>query len=129
MNPTEAETVADLVQNMVISLCGEQKSESIRRFMRFSLGLLSSTQGIETLREDEMTVATYIKSKLPPRDAVQFDKLHNDLKDAPMKNRISILIFLLNMGQAVEQMKDRIFSFPEMKLELSPITSTSGKIK
>lgn len=49
--------------------------------MRFSLGLLSSTQGIETLREDEMTVATYIKSKLSPRDAIQFDKLHNDLKD------------------------------------------------
>jgi len=46
--------------------------------MRFSLGLLSSTG---TLREDEMTVATNIKSKLSPRDAVQFDKLHNDLKD------------------------------------------------
>jgi len=25
MNPTEAETIADLVQNMIISLCGEQK--------------------------------------------------------------------------------------------------------
>jgi len=53
--------------------------------MRFSLGLLSSTQGIETLREDEVTVATYIKSKLSPRDAVQFDKLHNDLKDGVYK--------------------------------------------
>lgn len=53
-------------------------SELTRRFMRFSLGLLSSTG---TLREDEMTVATNIKSKLSPRDAVQFDKLHNDLKD------------------------------------------------
>ncbi|XP_018355185.1 PREDICTED: gamma-tubulin complex component 3 homolog [Trachymyrmex septentrionalis] len=128
MNPTEAETIADLVQNMIISLCGEQKPESIRRFMRFSLGLLSSTQGIETLREDEVTVATYIKSKLSPRDAVQFDKLHNDLKDGPLKNRISILIFLLNMGQSVEQIKDRIFSFPDMKSELSPIASTSGQL-
>jgi len=53
--------------------------------MRFSLGLLSSTQGIETLREDEVTVATYIKSKLSPRDAIQFDKLHNDLKDGVYK--------------------------------------------
>lgn len=50
--------------------------------MRFSLGLLSSTG---TLREDEMTVATNIKSKLSPRDAVQFDKLHNDLKDGVIK--------------------------------------------
>lgn len=49
--------------------------------MRFSLGLLSSTEGMETLSEDEVTVATYIKSKLSPSDAVQFDKLHNDLKD------------------------------------------------
>jgi len=49
--------------------------------MRFSLGLLSSTQGIEILREDEITIATCIKSKLSPHDAVQFDKLHNDLKD------------------------------------------------
>lgn len=63
--------------------------ESIRRFMRFSLGLLSSTQGIEILREDEVTVATYIKSKLSPRDAVQFDKLHNDLKDGVQNNFIS----------------------------------------
>jgi len=31
------------------------------------------------------------------------------------------------MGQS-EQMKDRIFSFPDMKSELSPIASTSGKI-
>lgn len=57
--------------------------------MRFSLGLLSSTQGIEILREDEVTVATYIKSKLSPRDAVQFDKLHNDLKDGVQNNFIS----------------------------------------
>ncbi|XP_029157570.1 gamma-tubulin complex component 3 [Nylanderia fulva] len=127
MNPAEAETVADLVQNMIVSLCGEQKPELIRRFMRFSLGLLSSTQGIETLREDEVTVATYIKSKLSPRDAVQFDKLHNDLKDGPLKNRISILIFLLNMGQSAEAMKERIFQFPDMKLGLSSIASTSGQ--
>ena len=59
--------------------------------MRFSLGLLSSTQGIETLREDEMTVATYIKSKLSPRDAVQFDKLHNDLKDGVIKQILQFL--------------------------------------
>lgn len=32
------------------------------------------------------------------------------------------------MGQSVEQIKDRIFSFPDMKSELSPIASTSGKI-
>jgi len=49
--------------------------------MRFSLGLLSSTQGIEILKEDEITIATCIKSKLSPHDTVQFDKLHNDLKD------------------------------------------------
>lgn len=49
--------------------------------MRFSLGILSSTHGIETLREDEVTVATCIRSKLSERDAVEFDKLHNDLKD------------------------------------------------
>lgn len=60
--------------------------------MRFSLGLLSSTQGIETLREDEVTVATYIKSKLSPRDAMQFDKLHNDLKDGVQN--IMIYIYL-----------------------------------
>ena len=60
--------------------------------MRFSLGLLSSTQGIETLREDEVTVATYIKSKLSPRDAVQFDKLHNDLKDG-VQNNFTFLAF------------------------------------
>lgn len=62
--------------------------------MRFSLGLLSSTQGIETLREDEVTVATYIKSKLSPRDAVQFDKLHNDLKDG-VQNLIVYLFYVL----------------------------------
>lgn len=49
--------------------------------MRFSLGLLSSTQGVETFREDEITVANHIKSKLSTRDSVYFDKLHNDLKD------------------------------------------------
>lgn len=49
--------------------------------MRFSLGLLSSTQGTENFREDETSVANHIKSKLSIRDAIQFDKLHNDLKD------------------------------------------------
>lgn len=53
----------------------------VRRLLRFSLGLLSSTQGIETLREDETTVASQIRGKLSARDASQFDKLHNDLKD------------------------------------------------
>jgi len=62
--------------------------------MRFSLGLLSSTQGIETLREDEVTVATYIKSKLSPCDAVQFDKLHNDLKDG-VQNLMVYLFYVL----------------------------------
>ncbi|XP_032676591.1 gamma-tubulin complex component 3 [Odontomachus brunneus] len=127
MNATEAETIADQVQNMIVSLCGEQKPELIRRFMRFSLGLLSSTHGIETLREDEVTIATCIRNKLSERDAIEFDKLHNDLKDGPLKNRMSILIFLLNMGQPAEQIKDRIFSFPDMKLGLSPIASTSGQ--
>lgn len=31
------------------------------------------------------------------------------------------------MSQPAEQIKDRIFSFPDMKLGLSPIASTSGK--
>lgn len=48
--------------------------------MRFSLGLLSSSQGVETLREDEITVASHVKNKLPHCDTVQFDKLYNDLK-------------------------------------------------
>ncbi|XP_020297110.1 gamma-tubulin complex component 3 homolog isoform X2 [Pseudomyrmex gracilis] len=125
MNPVEAETVADLVQNMIVSLCGDQKPDLIRRFMRFSLGLLSSTQGIETFKEDDITIVTYIKSKLLPRDAVQFDKLHNDLKDGLLKNRISILIFLLNMSQSAEQIKDRLFSIPDQKLGFCPIASTS----
>ena len=56
-------------------------ADLVRRFLRFSLGLLSSTQGVETLREDEMTIASQIRGKLSARDAAQFDKLHNDLKD------------------------------------------------
>lgn len=48
--------------------------------MRFSLGLLSSTQGVETLREDEITVASQIKEKLQICEAVQFDKLYNELR-------------------------------------------------
>lgn len=31
------------------------------------------------------------------------------------------------MGQSTEQIKDRTFSFPDMKLDLSSIPSTSGK--
>lgn len=56
-------------------------TDVIRRFLRFSLGVLSSTQGVETIREDETTIAYQIRGKLSGKDAVQFDKLHNDLKD------------------------------------------------
>lgn len=52
--------------------------------MRHSLGILSSVHGIEKAREDEVTVAACIRSKLSERDAVEFDKLHNDLKDGVM---------------------------------------------
>ncbi|XP_076172653.1 gamma-tubulin complex component 3 isoform X2 [Ptiloglossa arizonensis] len=100
----------------------------IRKWMRFSLGLLSSSQGVETLREDEITVASHVKNKLPHCDTVQFDKLYNDLKIGPLKNRARILIFLLNMCQSTEQMKDRIFLIPDLKLGISSSTaSTSGQ--
>lgn len=48
--------------------------------MRFSLGLLSSTQGIETLQEDEISIGNQIREKLSICDATQFDKLYNELK-------------------------------------------------
>lgn len=50
--------------------------------MRFSLGLLSSTQGIETLQEDEITIAGQINQKLSICEATLFDKLYNDLRTA-----------------------------------------------
>lgn len=55
-------------------------SEIIRKWMRFSLGLLSSTQGIETLQEDEISIGNQIREKLSICDATQFDKLYNELK-------------------------------------------------
>lgn len=48
--------------------------------MRFCLGLLSSTQGVETLQEDEITVGSQIREKLSVCDAAQFDKLYNELR-------------------------------------------------
>lgn len=48
--------------------------------MRFCLGLLSSTQGVETLQEDEITVGSQIREKLSVYDAAQFDKLYNELR-------------------------------------------------
>ncbi|XP_076634245.1 gamma-tubulin complex component 3 [Colletes latitarsis] len=126
MNAIEAETVGDLVQKMIISIRGEQNPEIIRKWMRFSLGLLSSSQGVETLREDEITVASHIRDKLPICDAVQFDKLYNDLKVGPLKNRARILIFLLNMCQSTEQLKDRMFSIPDLKLGFTPSVASIG---
>ena len=124
----EAETVGNLVQKMIISLCGEQKPEIIRKWMRFSLGLLSSTQGVETLREDEITVASQIKEKLQICEAVQFDKLYNELRAGPLKNRARILIFLLNMCQSGEQLREKVFSVPDLKLgSCSSTASTSGQ--
>ncbi|KAK2580582.1 hypothetical protein KPH14_007705 [Odynerus spinipes] len=128
MSVTEEENVADLVHKMIISFFGEQKPELIRRFMRFSLELFSSIQGVETLREDEISVASTIKSKLSSQDAARFDKLHNDLRTGPLKNRISVLIFLLNSSQTVEQRKDKLFSFPDIKSGLNiPTVSVSGQ--
>ncbi|KAG9432396.1 gamma-tubulin complex component 3 [Apis mellifera carnica] len=124
----EAETVGNLVQKMIISLCGEQKPEIIRKWMRFSLGLLSSTQGIETLQEDEISIGNQIREKLSICDATQFDKLYNELKSGPLKNRTQILIFLLNMCNSAEQLRGRVFSAPELKLGLSSSSaSTSGQ--
>ncbi|XP_012268384.2 gamma-tubulin complex component 3 isoform X2 [Athalia rosae] len=73
-----------------------------------------------------MTIAVQIKTKLTVRDALQFEKLHNDLKDGPLKNRLSILTFLLYLGNSNDQSRDRHFSFPDMRLGLnSPMASTS----
>ncbi|XP_076246303.1 gamma-tubulin complex component 3 isoform X4 [Calliopsis andreniformis] len=129
MNAAEVDTVGDLVQKLIISLCGEQNPEIIRKWMRFSLGLLSSSQGVGTIREDEVTVAGHIKDKMSYSDGIEFDKLYNDLKARPLKNRVRILIFLLNMCQSAEQMKERIFSIRDLKLRLcSSTTSTTGQI-
>ncbi|XP_034947790.1 gamma-tubulin complex component 3 [Chelonus insularis] len=125
MSVTEAETVADLIQKMIMSMCDQQKPDIIRRLMRLSLGFLSSTQGFEAFREDEITIANQIKSKLSTKDSVYFDKLHNDLKDKPLKNRVGILLFLLHMSQSMDQTRDK-FTFRNMRLELpSPAASTS----
>lgn len=45
-----------------------------------------------TIREDEVTIASQIRGKLSAKDAVQFDKLHNDLKDG-VKIIAELLIF------------------------------------
>ncbi|XP_035723078.1 gamma-tubulin complex component 3 homolog [Vespa mandarinia] len=128
MSGSEEENVADLVQKMIISFFGEQKQELVRRFMRFSLELFSSIQGVETLREDEILVASSIRSKLSSQDAVRFDKLHNDLRIGPLRNRISVLVFLLNLNQTTEQRRDKLFSFPDIKSSLNtPIVSISGQ--
>lgn len=49
--------------------------------MRFSLSLFSSTQGVESFSEDEITITNEIKSKLNSKESVHFDRLHNDFKD------------------------------------------------
>lgn len=49
--------------------------------MRFSLSLLSSTQGVDTHKEDEMIVASQIKEKLSSQNVAVFEELHNHLKD------------------------------------------------
>lgn len=128
MSVTEEENVADLVHKMIISFFGEQKPELIRRYMRFSLELFASIQGVETLREDEISVASNIKSKLSSQDAARFDKLHNDLRTGPLKNRISILVFLVNLSQTIEQKRDKLFTFPDIKSGLNtPTMSVSGQ--
>uniref|UniRef100_A0A0C9S147 Tubgcp3_0 protein n=1 Tax=Fopius arisanus TaxID=64838 RepID=A0A0C9S147_9HYME len=125
MSAAEAETVSDLIQQMIMSMCGEQKPEVIRRFMRFSLGLLSSTQGVDAFRDDEISVISHIKSKLSTRENIYLEKLMNDLKDNPLRNRVGILVFLLYMSQSGE--RDR-FSLHDMRLGLiSPVASTSGQ--
>lgn len=95
--------------------------------MRYSLGLLSSTQGVEKFHEDEISITNQITSKLTPRDSIIFDKLHSDLKDRPLKNRIGVLSFLLHMRQLDEITKDR-FTIHDMRLGLtSPVASTSAQ--
>lgn len=58
-----------------------QFTEIIRRLLRYSLGILSSTHGIETSKQDEVTVSEKIKNKLSSNDGLLFERLHNDLKD------------------------------------------------
>ncbi|XP_015431879.1 PREDICTED: gamma-tubulin complex component 3 homolog, partial [Dufourea novaeangliae] len=102
--------------------------EVIRKWMRFSLDVLSSSQGVESLQEDEITLACNIKDKLPHCDALQFDKLFHELQDGPLKNRTQILIFLMNMCHSADQLKKRIFSVPDLKLGLtSCVASSSGQ--
>ncbi|KAJ8683568.1 hypothetical protein QAD02_019360 [Eretmocerus hayati] len=127
MTAVESENVSDLLQKLVASVCGEQKPEIIQRCTRFSLGLLSSTHGVETSREDETIIAGQIKSKLSSQDSALFDELHNNLKDGDLRNRLGILSFLLHMSQSNEKVHDDNFLFPEMRLGLNiPNASTSG---
>lgn len=65
--------------------------------MRFCLGLLSSTQGVETLQEDEITVGSQIREKLSVCDAAQFDKLYNELRSGVWHkyNFLKLIIYLL----------------------------------
>ncbi|XP_043288124.1 gamma-tubulin complex component 3 [Venturia canescens] len=127
MSVVETKTVSDLVQQMIISLCGEQKPDVIRKFMRYSLGVLSSTPSSEIAQEDETTVTNRMRSKLLPRAALNFDKLLNDLRDRPLKNRLNILLFLMKMSQSTEQMSDRLYSVPDIRDGLNlAIASTSG---
>ncbi|XP_014213492.1 gamma-tubulin complex component 3 [Copidosoma floridanum] len=126
MSANETENVSDLLQKIIDSVCGEQKPEVIQRCMRFSLSLLSSTQGIDTFKDDETMVANQIKSKLSPQDAALFDELHNNLKDGELRNRLGTLNFLLHMSQSSDRVNDNM-TFPEMRLDLNiPIASTSA---
>lgn len=71
-----------LITNVSLILCVfVLHTEVMQRSMQFSLSLLSSTQGVDALREDETMVASQIKSKLSAQDAILFDELHNNLKD------------------------------------------------
>ncbi|XP_076657908.1 gamma-tubulin complex component 3 isoform X1 [Halictus rubicundus] len=123
---SEAEIIGDLVQKLILSLCGDQKTEVVRKWMRFALEVLSSSQGIETLQEDEVTIANHIKDKLSRSDTVQFDKLFHDLKDGPLKNRTQILVFLINMSETGDNLKKRIFSVPDLKLGLTAAHASSS---
>ncbi|XP_078049224.1 gamma-tubulin complex component 3 isoform X1 [Augochlora pura] len=125
MNVSEAEIIGDLVQKLILSLCGDKKIEVIRKWMRFAIEVLSSSQGIETLQEDEVMIACHIKEKLSHSDAVQFDKLFYELKDGPLKNRTQILVFLINMCEAGDYQKKRIFSAPDLKLGITSVSSSA----
>ncbi|KAL7301860.1 hypothetical protein TKK_0005465 [Trichogramma kaykai] len=127
MSATEPENVSDLLLKLVASVCGDQKPEVLQKCMRFSLSLLSSTQGVDPLREDETMVANQIKSKLSEQDGALFDELHNNLKDGDLRNRLGALSFLLRMSQNKDKVLEDNFTFPEMRLGLNlAAASTSG---